>query len=400
MKVLFIAPRFVLPADTGGKIRTYNLIKQIAKFAELHVISFSFEKDDGRYLADLEKNNIKATLIPFKDTPFLKKMLMALGPIPFSAAKYYSQEMAATVRTLIEKHDFDLVHVDHIHMAHYQSCFGSLPCLVDEHNVEYKILERCGNVERVWWKQQLYFQQAGKMKRFEAAMVPRYSACTAVSPDDADVLQELSAVKVPVHVLPNGVDTEFFQPNFAGPAPQKEEDAMVFTGSMDWLPNDDAMLYFIKDILPFIWEKNPQIKLYVVGKSPSPALMQAQDSDERIIITQRVEDVRPYLAKAKVFVTPLRIGGGTRLKILEALSMEKAIVSTAIGAEGINYKEDVHMAVADRPQEFAKKVLALMAAPEKRTALGQSGRHLVLAEYDWNIMGKKLKEIYEGLTHD
>jgi polysaccharide biosynthesis protein PslH len=203
---------------------------------------------------------------------------------------------------------------------------------------------------------------------------------------------------VPVYLLPNGVDTEFFRPDFAGAA-GPEEDALVFTGSMDWLPNDDAILYFIKDILPLIWEKNPEVKLYVVGKSPSVALTQAKGQDDRIVITRRVDDVRPYLSKCKVFITPLRIGGGTRLKILEALAMEKAIVATSIGAEGIEYKENENMAIADRPKEFANKVLDLMASPEKRKALGKAGRQLVLGHYDWSIIGKRLNVIYEGLIH-
>jgi glycosyltransferase involved in cell wall biosynthesis len=284
-------------------------------------------------------------------------------------------------------------------MTHYRRCFQDTPCLVDEHNVEHRIIERCGSVERFWPKQQLYFQQASKMRRFEANAIRNFSACTVVSDDDADVLKELTNDAVPIHVLANGVDTEFFSTNFDGELSRNEEDAVVYTGSMDWMPNEDAVLYFIKDILPLIWKENPKVKFYVVGKGPSAALVEIGKSEPRIIVTDRVDDVRPYMARAKVFVTPLRIGGGTRIKILEAMSMEKAIISTSIGAEGIDYIDEKNIMIADRPQEFAKKVLLLLSAPQKRKELGKAGRQLVLGSYDWSIMGRQLRGLYEGLIN-
>lgn len=398
MKTLLIAPRFMLPADTGGKIRTYNLIKQIAKFTELYVVCFSFEQQDRDFFSEFERMGVKLTLIPAPRAPFFKKMIMALDSLPYSVAKYGSPEMAKTISVLVDKHQFNLVHVDHVHLARYHRCFPGLPCLLDEHNVEHRILERCGNVETAWVKRFLYFQQASKMKRFEAAVVPHFSACTAVSDEDAEELQELAGGAVPVHVLPNGVDTEFFSPDFERlPAP--EEDAVAFTGSMDWLPNEDTVFYFVKEILPLIWRENPKVKFYVVGKDPSLALREIGQDEPRIVVTGRVEDVRPFLAKSKVCVIPLRIGGGTRIKILEAMAMEKAIIATSIGAEGIGYTEDKNIMIADHPQEFARKVLLLLSAPQRRTALGTAGRQLVLENYDWSILGRQLKQIYEGIGH-
>lgn len=178
-----------------------------------------------------------------------------------------------------------------------------------------------------------------------------------------------------------------------------EEEALVFTGSMDWLPNDDAMVYFCKDILPLIWEKKPDVTIYIVGKSPSAELKKLAEHDNRIEVTGRVDDVRPYMEQAKVFVTPLRIGGGTRLKILEAMSMEKAVVSTSIGAEGIDYTKDSDISIADQPQEFADVVISLLNSDEDRKSMGENGRKLVLEKYDWGIIGKKLREIYGKLVN-
>jgi glycosyltransferase involved in cell wall biosynthesis len=290
-------------------------------------------------------------------------------------------------------------------MAHYRGCLDGLPCLVDEHNVEYKILERCSDTEKILIKRKLYALQAEKMKRFEARKIREFSACSAVSGPDAQLLEQLLAQlregstcvgpDVPIHVLPNGVDTQYFQPVTG----IEEEEALAFTGSLDWLPNDDAVLYFAREILPLIWQKKPAVKFYVVGKSPSVAVRDLA-ADERIAVTGRVEDVRPYLHRAKVFVVPLRIGGGTRLKILEAMSAERPVVSTTVGAEGIDYRDQHNIVLADQPAEFAQKVVDLLEDAAARRDLGRAGRQLVLNQYDWAIIGETLSGIYGKMLNE
>lgn len=398
MRILFIAPRLPLPADTGGKIRTFNLLKQIGRDHTVDLVTFSFDGEDAWHVQGLRELGIAVTLIPApKDDTLRKVITVLLSALPYSVSKYYSKEMEKAIVALKAAKDYDVVHVDHIHMAHYQDCFQGLPRLVDEHNVEYKILERCGNVEKSAWKRQLYSQQAGKMKRFESRAILQYSACTAVSQDDVNILKELTGENVPVHVLPNGVDTEFF--TSSGSQPQQEENALVFTGSMDWLPNDDAAVFFCREVLPLIWEQNTNVKFYIVGKSPSAAVRELAQKDPRIVVTGRVEDVRTYIQRAKIFVVPIRIGGGTRLKILEAMSMQKAVVSTTVGAEGIAHTKDVDIVLGDTPQAFAQHVITLLNDPRKREALGIAARKLILEKYDWRIIGKKLNQIYEDITN-
>jgi sugar transferase (PEP-CTERM/EpsH1 system associated) len=395
MNLLFIAPRLPYPADTGGKIRTINILKQIARHANVHLVCFSFDPKDEEYQKVIEKDRIKVTLVAMKESSFLEKANnVLLNAQPHSIAKYDSLEMFEEIKRIVSKEKFDAVHVDHLHMGHYRSCFADLPAVLDEHNVEYRILERCVDVEKSWLKRQLFLFQAAKMKKFEQKIIQEFSACLAVSQDDQKLLNELGLSHIPVHVIPNGVDTDFFRTQ---DIKIKAPEAVVFTGSMDWLPNDDAAVYFCNEILPLIWKDKPNLKFYIVGKSTSSTLQDFAKNDSRVVVTGRVEDVRVFVDNAQVFVVPIRVGGGTRLKILEAMSMQKPIVSTTLGAEGIQYTNGKDIVIADSPADFSKSVIDLLNNFSFRETMGQMARKLVVENYDWPIIGKKLNAIYEGL---
>lgn len=387
-----------LPADTGGKIRTLNILRQAARCGKVHLLCFSFDSSDAQHISTLRGADIEVTLVPAREPHILRKLSIVLfHALPFPVVKYDAASMRQALAGLLTRATFDLVHVDHLHMAQYQPYFTHLPSVLDEHNVEYRIHERCADHERGFLKRLGYRQQSKKTRRFELDIVRRFNAVTAVSEDDANVLREGTGREVRVEVLPNGVDTEYFKAQDTRNISQ--EDALAFTGSMDWLPNDDAAQYFIKEILPLIWVKNLGVKFYVVGRSPSVQLQRSAASDQRIVVTGRVEDVRSFLAKAKVFVVPLRIGGGTRLKILEAMSFGTPVVSTTIGAEGIACTNGENIRIADEPNDFADTILTLLAQPAVQHRLTENGRKLVLAKYDWNIIGNKLRQLYEELTH-
>jgi glycosyltransferase involved in cell wall biosynthesis len=242
------------------------------------------------------------------------------------------------------------------------------------------------------------------MKAFETQKTKEFKGVFACSLDDREILNGITSGAVPIDVIANGVDTEYFNSVIARSEATKqslfqEEDAMVFTGSMDWLPNDDAITYFCAKILPLIWQRQASVKFYVVGKNPSPVVKELAGRDPRVIVTGRVDDVRPYIQRSKVFIVPLRIGGGTRLKILEAMSMEKAVVSTTIGAEGIECTDGQNIFLGDAPQDFADKVLFLLNDHQKSQAAGLAARKFVCERYDWEIIGKRLKTIYEKVSH-
>lgn len=394
MRILFLAPRLPYPADTGGKIRTLNILKQIAKFASVHLVCFSFDEKDKEYAEKFTEQAIAVTLVPMGETGTLEKVRDVLfSSVPHSIAKYDAPKMALVLNKLCQPQAFDAVHVDHLHMAHYRACFKNLPSVLDEHNVEYKILERCVAVERSPVKKLIFINQASKMKAFEQKKVREFTAYGAVSEDDRRILSELAGAEIAGHVVPNGVDTEYFDGHPGG-----QEESLVFTGSMDWLPNEDAVLFFCREVLPLIWKFKPRVKFYVVGKGPTTAIEDLGKVDARIVVTGRVDDVRPLMAKSPVFVVPIRVGGGTRLKILEAMSMQKAVVSTTVGAEGIKYTKGKDIEIADTPQEFCDKTIALLNDHKAAAQIGTAARELVCGFYDWNIVGRKLKSIYEEIT--
>jgi glycosyltransferase involved in cell wall biosynthesis len=187
--------------------------------------------------------------------------------------------------------------------------------------------------------------------------------------------------------VPTGVDTDYFRPS-GTPARATE---LVFTGSMDWLPNQDAMRYFCRHVLPLVRANEPGARLTIVGRSPTPAVLSlAKEAGVRV--TGRVDDVRPYMDDAAVYIVPLRIGGGTRLKIFEAMAMGKAVVSTTVGAEGLPVADGEHLLIADEPQSFADAVVRVIRDRGQRERLGSAARALVLERYDWSAVAGALED--------
>ena len=408
MKILFLAPRLPYPADTGGKIRTLNILKQLAKKAQIHLVCFSFEPQDHEFSETFKKMGIKVSLVTMQEPNFLiKSTELLLNAMPYSMSKYFSVSMKTFLSSLKEKESFDALHADHLHMTYYRDGFNDLPCVVDEHNVEYMILKRCAQIEHNYRKKIIFLDQSQKMKSYEARQIGKFTRYLAVSEDDKNILERLIQGKIKGEVIPNGVDTEFFKTIDDRPETIDQEsksqvsslESLVFTGSLDWLPNEDAVLFFCKEILPLIWRSNPEAKFYVVGKGATQKLLELSQQDKRIVMTGRVDDVRPFIAKSQVFVVPIRVGGGTRLKILEAMAMEKAVVSTTVGAEGIQHTKGKDILLADEPQDFADKVVSLLNNPSKRQEMGEAGRELVCRLYDWNIIGERLNAIYREITH-
>jgi len=218
------------------------------------------------------------------------------------------------------------------------------------------------------------------MLRFERRTLARFDGVLAVSDIDRETFGRLypGAARRPVEVIPTGVDTQFFAPSTSEPGAR----SLVFTGSMDWVPNEDAMIFFCNEVLPLIRREEPGVTLAIVGRAPTPNVLRLAQLPG-VTVTGRVEDVRPHMAAAAAYVVPLRIGGGTRLKIFEAMSMGKAIVSTAIGAEGLPVSDGAHLLLADSPRAFADAVLRVLRDVPQRRALEAAARRLVVERYDW-----------------
>lgn len=394
MNILYLTPRLPLPADTGAKIRTFNLLKAVARSHAVTLLSFYFEEASNS-LEELKRLGIQVHLVKIKEriNPF-----SLLSPAPASILKYAKNQMRQTIARLIFRQPFDIVHCDHLHIGQYRDSFNGIPCILDEHNVESVILQRCSEIEKNSFRQWLFKSQAKKMARFEANLAQKFSMCLTVSETDRQSLLKLTKGNVNAEVIPNGVDMAYFDLR-AMSSGLKEEDSLVFTGSMNWLPNYDAVLYFCNEILPRIWKEYAQVKFYIVGKNPCAEIRRLAENDRRIVVTGLVEDVRPFIAAAGVFVAPIRIAGGTRLKILEAMAMEKAVVSTIIGAEGIKCTDSKDIFLADTAEDFALKVCLLLKEKGKAKIMGEAARRLVSVNYDWINIASRLNQLYQEIRY-
>jgi glycosyltransferase involved in cell wall biosynthesis len=261
------------------------------------------------------------------------------------------------------------------------------------HNVEAEIWRRHAETEARRLRKRLYRTQWKRMLRFEGRTVARFDRVLAVSDVDRETLQRLygNRLAAPVSVIPTGVDTQYFAPL---PPSRDRRPNIVFTGSMDWLPNSDGVEYFCREILPLVRQEEPEATFTIVGRSPTPAVRRLA-AECAVEVTGRVEDVRPYLAKATVYVVPLRIGGGTRLKIFEAMSAGRAVVSTKIGAEGLPAEDGRHLLLADDPPSFARAVVRLIRDAGAREQIERDARALVTERYDWAAAALHLERAIE-----
>jgi sugar transferase (PEP-CTERM/EpsH1 system associated) len=304
--------------------------------------------------------------------------------------KYRSRAFARRLRDLLAERIFDLIVCDFLPPAIHLP--GTLPCraVIFTHNVESEIWRRHAEIQTGAIGRYLYERQHRRMLRFERQTLARFDGVLVVSEADRRTFERLypGAIRRPAHVVPTGVDTGYFRP--AEPCSSPESRSIVFTGSMDWLPNEDAMVLFCREMLPLIRRTVPDVTVSIVGRAPTPTVT-ALARQHGVIVTGRVDDVRPFVRDAAVYVVPLRIGGGTRLKIFEAMAMGKAVVSTAIGAEGLPVTDGEHLLLADEPRAFADAVVRLLGDVEQRRRLEVAARSLVLAHYDWSAVAGEME---------
>jgi len=407
-QVLVLTPQFPYPPHQGTTIRNYNLIAGLAPRHGLHLLSFGNPERAQRAPLESLCRSVQVVRPPLRTTAGRLKGLF-FSPLPDMAQRLPSAEFSSALTSTLAREDPDIVQVEGIELAQYlfqvAAARGTAArplILFDDHNAEYVLQRRAFETDlrrpRRWAGAAYSFVQWRRLRAYEGRAcraADRVVACSAV---DAEALRRLSPGLEP-RVVPNGVDVEFYTAPAAvpagGTAPIPAGNDLVFTGKMDFRPNVDAVLWFVEQVLPRIRLACPQARLWVVGKDPHPRLAHLA-ADPAVVLTGWVEDIRPYIASAGVYVIPLRIGGGTRLKVLEAMAMGKAIVSTALGCEGFDLAADREMVIADRPEEFAAAVLALLRDPDRRRQLGDQARRFVSAQYDWRNIVPRLERAYQG----
>jgi protein-tyrosine-phosphatase/glycosyltransferase involved in cell wall biosynthesis len=400
MRILWIKVGGLWPADAGGRIRSLRLLSELSRRHQVTLLTTHAPGDDpGALEARLPQCRIASLPldIPKRGSAAFAAALARswLTPEPVDLLKFRLRALRDEVRLRLEMGAADLCVADFLSATANLPRRSPVPVVLFAHNVEHLIWRRLRDVETRPWRRALLEVEWRKMRRAEARACAGATLTVAVSEADAGRLRAM-APGATVRAIPTGVDTAYFAPV----GTRETAAALVFTGSMDWHPNEDAVLHFLDAVLPRVREEVPDVSFIVAGRNPGGRL-RAAAAEAGVLVTGTVEDIRPYLAGAAVYVVPLRIGGGTRLKIFEALAMGKAVVSTTVGAEGLPLVPGTHFLQADAPDEFAKAVVALLRDPARRRSLGEAGRRLVETRYSWPMVAEALeRRLAEALETD
>jgi sugar transferase (PEP-CTERM/EpsH1 system associated) len=334
------------------------------------------------HLEELGLTYIRQIVVP----PSLRRkraqqMMSVLQGKSYLLDVYDREDVKKEIAVLLSLDCYDAVIFESVFMAGYQLPEG-VSAIIDQHNIEYELLQRTYQREKAWSRKWYNWWESRMLKPIELERCRRAQGVLVTSEREALLLKRLLPQSL-IEVVPNGVDTEVF-----GAVDGQDEVAnrIVFSGTMNYYPNIDAVLYFARECWPLILAQIPGATWHIVGKSPPPEVLSLADLPG-VTVTGEVPDVKPYLAAATVAIAPLLIGSGTRLKILEALAMRKAVVSTSLGCEGLSVVSGKHLILADQARAFAHNIVELMQNKDKRVALGSAGRALVEAEYGWQRCG-------------
>lgn len=392
MNVLIIDEEIPWPLNTGKKIRTYNLVQRLQKE---HAITYLCYGDSESVLPDCPNVTLitlPSSVLEQKGVRFYCALAFNLcSPKPYIVDRHYSHAMAEKAQSLIASSSFDLVHCEWTpYTENIRSLFGRLPAVLSAHNVEAQIWERYFLAETNLFKKGYIWLQWQKLLRYEATAAQQYTTVTTVSVPDREIFVMQYGCKN-VAVVPNGVDEQYFTPQQT----QIQPGSMVFTGSMDWRPNQDGAKYCIEEIFPLIKQRIPTATFTVVGRKPPQWLISMAERVEGVTVTGTVDDVRPYIASSALYVVPLRVGGGSRLKILEAMGMSKTVLSTTVGAEGLDVVDGKQILLRDTPQDFADAACVVLNDPAGFFKLEKAGRALILESYTWDAIARGMDDVWK-----
>ncbi len=409
--ILLLTPQTPFPPDQGAPIRNFSFIRYLGSNSDYELSLLSFARpgescENSPALAQLQNYCHQVILVPH---PPARSRLTRLAELvrsrqPDLALRLSSPSFYATMTLLLRRVEFDVILCEALEMAPFVlSYFSSLPpgskrprLVLDEHNAEHRLQQRIYQHEgQAGFKRlpaALYSRlQAYRLAQYEARALRFFDRSIAVSEPDRAALQALPGVRAEIAVISNGLDLQEFTP---GDASEDTAGTLVFTGTMDFRPNVDAVTWFAREIWPLIRQERPQARFIIVGRRPAAAV-QSLNRLSGIEVTGAVEDARPYIRFSSLYVVPMRMGGGVRYKVLEALAMGKAVVTTTMGVEGIDLVAGQEALVVDSPADFARICLELLAQPDRRAALGRNGRSFVEQHFDWRKITPRLEQVID-----
>jgi polysaccharide biosynthesis protein PslH len=405
VRVLWVKAGKLLPVDTGGKIRSYNILRRLAqnqnqsedKASPLTLLSYYGGKRDLEYEAALPQQFPHAQVVytAATDSEGLRGVADYLRKLPrvapYSVSKFTHPAVRKLIANQLASGQFDVAVCDFLAPSLNFPAKLPIPCLLFQHNVESALWRRMATTESHPLRKLAYKLEAARMSRYERRTLARFHHIVAVSENDRQQMMEMDP-SCDITVNPTGVDTQQFQ---VAPPSSAAPPRIVFTGSMDWEPNIDAMEYFCAEIWPRVLAEFPHAIFQIVGRTPFSRVQRL--ASKSVVVTGTVPSVTNYLRDATVVVVPLRIGGGTRLKIYEAMAMGKALVSTSIGAEGLTFENGRDLLLADEAHLFADAILLLLRDAQVRRRFEQAAVHLA-AKFDWSVVASQFAEVLRRMA--
>jgi len=397
MRILYIATMYPFPVNNGVKMRVWSLLCAIANAGHEITLATFAEPKEAEGTEQAIRKVCKDSDIVVRhlaslsgSTNYVARLSAVLSPLPFAIERFRSDEMRTCLEHRLRSDAFDVVLCDNIY-ATVNLPPTSLPVIMNSHNVEHLILQRYAQQESNLFKALYARLEAGKLGRVEAAIYKRAVLVMVCSRLDAALLEQLCPGLKTV-VAPNVVDVRDYEI-----AEEEDPFTIVYQGGMDWFPNRDAVEYFVRAIFPLVQKEIPGARLVAAGRNPAPEFRARFSDVPALQFTGTLPDLRPVIAKAAVCVVPLRIGSGTRLKIIEGGAMGKAMVSTTIGAEGLDFVPDQEILIADDPAVFAGKVVELLRDPARRKTMGEAARKRVLRDYDITALERSIAGPFQSL---
>lgn len=395
MNILMVSPYIPSPTS-GNRSRSYYLLKMLARQHTVSLLAI----DDGvkpeapQSLAPLEDFASTIEIVP-SVTTYPKRVHQLVNVLigrSTSLSQYITKDVQSVLDDLLAREHYDAI-VFECALASDYRLPPQIKIILDQHNIEYEVLYRTYLHETSLLRKWYNWRESILVKRAEIRLCKRADALVMTSERELIAMKRILPHNV-IEVVPNGVDIDYFDGDSAG---QEREGSIVFTGSMEYYPNIEAVLFFARKCWPLIRAAMPGATWQIVGKNPLPEVQKLAKLPG-VTVTGSVADVRPYFTQAAVSIVPLLVGGGTRLKILEAMAMRRPVVSTSLGCEGLAVEPGKHLLLADEPEAFAQSVIELLNSPEKRRTLGIAGRALVEAEYSWEKCGDRLQKVVEEVT--
>jgi glycosyltransferase involved in cell wall biosynthesis len=392
LKILWAKANKILPVHSGGDIRSYNIARQLAVQHDLTFFSYYDGEPDPAYEKVLREHFPAAVCLCTRErrhTPFrrgLDYVARLSHPAPYAVSRFASRAVESQLKSWYAEQSFDVAVCDFLDAAVNFPKELNIPTVLFQHNVESEIWRRHATNDSIRIKRFVYGLEFSKMRCYEEEIVRRFDHVIAVSERDKRLMSAWIDARR-LSVVPTGVDTEQFRP---GPKLGEQNPLVLFVGAMDWEANMDGVEYFCREIWPGILATIPNARLRIVGRNPGTRVQRL--ASRSVEVTGRVPSVVEHLREAAVVVVPLRVGGGTRIKIYEAMAMGKAVVSTSVGAEGLDVLHEQNILIADTSQDFSKSVLTLLQNEGARSRLERAAAELA-ANYGWAVIGTKFAHI-------